>query len=551
MTIDADRTRPVSTRSSPASDDEARAFLQERLAYLGKVYASIGLSFYVIGNVVDLAAGDGFLTRRLTDGYTWIVPSACAMYLLQWAVCRNGARRLSTLRLIDATTAILTGAFHSGMMFSSIPGELPGLSYARALLLFTFGMLIRAVLIPSSPQRTLILGVLAGCAPVLASHVWYITQPGSAVSPGMHAFWTTEWCLGSIVVATLASHVIFGLRKQVREAWQLGQYTLLEKIGEGGMGAVYRASHAMLRRPTAVKLLAADKAGAERLERFEREVQLTSQLTHSNTVSIFDYGRTPDGIFYYAMEYLEGLNLQELVGLDGPQPPSRVVHIMRQVASSLSEAHGIGLIHRDIKPGNVIVVAERGGSPDVAKVVDFGLVKELDNKADLTRDNQVAGTPHYLAPEVISSPEDVGPRADLYSLGCVGYYLLTGHTVFEGRTVVEVCSHHLHTQPVTPEERVGCPLPRTLSQLVMSCLEKRPDQRPQSAEILVAMLDACDDVEPWTHQMGRAWWKSQGCTALTERRQQTASGDRRSHLAVSTRGISPLETFSPARKRAV
>ena len=573
MTIDADRTRPASTQTSPASDDETRAFLQERLAYLGKVYASIGISFYVIGNVVDLAAAEGFMTRRLSDGYTWIVPTACAMYLLQWAVCRKTPRRLSTLRLIDATTTILTGVFHSGMMFSSIPGEIPGLSYARALLLFTFGLLIRAVLIPSSPRRTLILGVLAGCAPVLTSHLWYVTQPGSVVSPGMHAFWTTEWCLGSVVVATLASHVIFGLRKQVREAWQLGQYTLLEKIGEGGMGAVYRASHAMLRRPTAVKLLPADRAGAERLERFEREVQLTSQLTHSNTVSIFDYGRTPDGVFYYAMEYLEGLNLQELVGLDGPQRPARVVHIMRQIASSLSEAHGVGLIHRDIKPGNVIVVAERGGAPDVAKVVDFGLVKELDNKAHVTRDDQVAGTPHYLAPEMISSPEDVGPQADLYSLGCVGYYLVTGRTVFEGRTVVDVCGHHVHTLPVTPEERIGRPVPRMLSQLIMSCLEKRPDRRPQSAEILVSMLDACDDVEPWTHAMGRAWWKSQDRAALANLRHHTVTADRWPQPAASTKGISiirpaqshrvaagkaasadapaPHEAFLPTHKRAV
>ena len=233
----------------------------------------------------------------------------------------------------------------------------------------------------------------------------------------------------------------------MREAWQLGQYTLLEKIGEGGMGAVYRASHAMLRRPTAVKLLPPGQAGAERLQRFEREVQLTSRLTHPNTVAIFDYGRTPDGVFYYAMEYLEGLNLEDLARHDGPQTAG---------ARRARAAAGGGLARRGARgrphpprrqAGQRHPVPQRGGAPDVAKVVDFGLVKDLDQDTDLSRDDQIAGTPLYLAPEAITAPGRVGARSDLYSLGCVGYFLLTGRPVFEGRNMVEVCGHHLHTQP--------------------------------------------------------------------------------------------------------
>jgi hypothetical protein len=549
MAVDAGRTRCASNESATVTDDEARSFLQERLAYFGKIYAAIGISFFLAGNLVDAASGPGYLSRRATDLHTVIVPAACAMYLMQWALCRRGRMTLRALRTVDATTTVLTAVFNSVMVLSTSPGEIPGLSYARALLLFTFGLLIRAIVVPSSARRTLTLGLVAASAPVASSHIWYVTQTVTTLPAAMHAIWTALWCLGTVVIATFASHVIFGLRRQVREAWQLGQYTLLEKIGEGGMGAVYRASHAMLRRPTAVKLLPAAKAGAERLARFEREVQLTSRLTHANTVAIFDYGRTPDGVFYYAMEYLEGLNLQDLVRCDGPQPPGRVVHILRQIASSLTEAHSIGLIHRDIKPGNVILVAERGGCPDVAKVVDFGLVKELDKKVNVTRDNQITGTPHYFAPEMIWSPDDVGPKSDLYSLGCVGYYLLTGHTVFEGRTVVEVCSHHLHSTPVAPEERLGHPVPAQLSSIVMTCLEKTPDRRPPSAEGLVAMLDACQNVEPWTHDMGRVWWKLQGRHALAQLRRERATAPSSSHPAVSAADVSfirPVWSRRPA-----
>jgi serine/threonine protein kinase len=309
------------------------------------------------------------------------------------------------------------------------------------------------------------------------------------------------------VIATLASFVIYGLREEIRQAHRLGQYTLEEKLGEGGMGTVYRASHAMLRRPTAVKLLPPDKAGEVALQRFEREVQLTASLSHPNTISVFDYGRTPDGIFYYAMEYLDGTNLHDLVKEDGPQPPGRVVHILGQVASALVEAHGVGLIHRDVKPENVIL-CERGGVPDVAKVVDFGLVKDLEPGADtrLTQANVVQGTPLYLSPEAISDPDAVDARSDLYSLGAVGYYLLTGTPVFSGRTLVEVCSHHLHTPPDPPSARVDTPIPADLEELILACLEKDPARRPFAAAVLRDALRSLAVAPEWTDKTAREWW---------------------------------------------
>jgi serine/threonine-protein kinase len=301
--------------------------------------------------------------------------------------------------------------------------------------------------------------------------------------------------------------VIFGLRQKVREARHPGQYTLEDKLGEGGMGVVYRARHAMLRRPTAVKLLPFEKAGEHGLQRFEREVQLTSQLSHPNTVAIYDYGRTPDRIFYYAMEYLEGITLERLVDEHGPQPPARVAHVLRQITGSLGEAHGVGLIHRDVKPANVIL-CERGGVLDVAKVVDFGLVRDLEapQGATLTGLNTITGTPLYLAPEAITDPPSVDARSDLYAVGAVAYFMLTGRNVFEGATLIEVCSHHLHTAPVPPSQRVGHALPPKLEALVMACLEKDPRRRPQSAQQVADSLLACDDLGSWADADARKWW---------------------------------------------
>jgi eukaryotic-like serine/threonine-protein kinase len=274
--------------------------------------------------------------------------------------------------------------------------------------------------------------------------------------------------------------------------------------------------------------------------RFEREVQLTSRLSHPNTVVIFDYGRTPGGVFYYAMEYLEGVDLEQLVRRTGPQFPGRVVHILRQVAGSLSEAHDIGLIHRDIKPANIILMPERGGAADVAKVVDFGLVRDLDQAAELSKDDVIRGTPHYLSPEAINSPESVDARSDLYALAAVGYLLLTGRLVFEGRTVMEVCGHHLHTTPAPPAERLGRPLPEKLSALILACLEKDPDRRPESAADFLVRLAGCDDVAPWTEEQARAWWKEHGAFAMARARQ--ASSDAMTsvgRLSVIRRAVAP------------
>jgi tRNA A-37 threonylcarbamoyl transferase component Bud32 len=293
------------------------------------------------------------------------------------------------------------------------------------------------------------------------------------------------------------------------KARQLGQYQLLEKIGEGGMGTVYKAHHALLRRETALKLLTPDKADPISIQRFEREVRLTCRLMHPNTIQIFDYGHTPEGIFYYAMEYLDGLNLAEFVDAYGPQPEGRVVNLLIQVCESLAEAHASGLVHRDIKPANVFVT-DRGGVPDMVKVLDFGLVRpvaSVDNTALDAADTEIlAGTPNYMSPEAVENGATADARSDLYSVGAVGYYLLTGQGVFDGETIAEICRKRVEEEPVPPSIRIGRPICPHLEALILRCLERDPKDRPQSAHELLTLLAASPRIADWNVEQRAAWW---------------------------------------------
>ncbi|MFA9469507.1 MAG: serine/threonine-protein kinase, partial [Deltaproteobacteria bacterium] len=304
--------------------------------------------------------------------------------------------------------------------------------------------------------------------------------------------------------------VIHRLRKEVSDIQDLGQYKLERKLGEGAMGVVYQAKHGMLKRPTAIKLLRPEIADPDALDRFRREVQLTAKLTHPNTVTIYDYGRTPEGLFYYAMELLNGATLTQVVNAGGPQPVERVVRILRDTALALNEAHDAGLIHRDIKPSN-IMLARQGGVPDVTKVLDFGLVKNLGKVDDLEQTNtmSIKGTPHYLSPEGIQDPQGIDGRTDLYALGAVGYYLLAGRHVFEGKTIMEVCLHHLHTEPLPFAEVVSREVPPGLEALIFACLQKSQTDRPASGQELADALDRLK-VGPWTRADAEAWWDTFG-----------------------------------------
>lgn len=328
------------------------------------------------------------------------------------------------------------------------------------------------------------------------------------------------WMIFAVATAMLAAGAglsIFGtakmaaLRKEVESARAavraLGQYRLRKKLGQGGMGEVYLAEHQLLKRPCAVKRIHPKYLNnPEQVRRFQREVQTTAQLRHPNTVEIYDYGQADDGTFYYVMEYLPGLSLEEIVTRVGPLPPARVVHILRQVCSALVEAHRHGLIHRDVKPSNILVFPD-GIPHDQAKVVDFGLVQQLENDdpdAKITRDGLIVGTPEYMSPEQAQGlPLD--ERSDLFSLGSVAYYLLTGREAFHRETPIKTLLAVVHEEP-RPLAETNSELPPELMRVIARCLAKPLEDRYESASAVLADLQACDS-ESWTCEQAQEWWR--------------------------------------------
>lgn len=296
-------------------------------------------------------------------------------------------------------------------------------------------------------------------------------------------------------------------QKAAIAAKKLGQYRLEDKLGSGGMGIVYKGYHAVLRRPTAIKMLHVEKVNESSIERFEREVQITCQLNNPHTVAVYDFGRTDEGVFYYAMEYLDGIDLQSMVDKFGPLPEARVIRILSQICGSLYEAHGLGLVHRDIKPAN-IMLNRRGGEPDVVKVLDFGLVKALDEgqQAGLTAANGLTGTPLYMSPEAIQTPNSVDARSDLYAVGATGYFLLTGKPVFDATNIVELCHLHVDATPLPPSQRTENPISPDLESLILGCLEKTRSKRPQTARELTLRLERCVAAASWSIEEAENWW---------------------------------------------
>ena len=423
---------------------------------------------------------------------------------------------LAAMRQMELAVFGLLAVYFSWMQFGTFrhealhhcDGDVTRMWIGGTAMRWFFLIVIYGVFIPNTWQRCAAITGMAAVAPIgltFLSAAFYQRYCPDL----MYGVFDLGILMGtSFAVAVFGSYRFHVLQQQAFQAQQLGQYRLKTRIGAGGMGEVYLAEHMLLRRPCAIKMIRPEQTRDPAvLQRFEREVQAMATLTHWNTVEIYDYGRADDGTFYYVMEYLPGQNLEALVERHGALPPERVIHFLRQVCRALREAHGIGLLHRDIKPSNIIA-GERGGVYDVAKLLDFGLVQGtgLDqDAARLTVQGTVLGSPPYMAPEQAAGRTDLDARADIYSLGGVGYYLLTGQPPFVRDTAMEMLLAHAY-EPVVPPKEVRPSIPADLQTVILRCLSKKPEGRYASADNLEKALAACAAADQWSEEKAAAWW---------------------------------------------
>lgn len=500
MTRLADNALP--TRFRFASSDGARgsddlvATVQSRLRVVTVVGVVTLLAICLNYSVRMLSlSGDALASMRagLIANSVLFPPLA----LQAWWLRRSRPRAMRTLRWLETGFFAIISVFFALQMMSDFPSIVPvldtaplDLGYSQAAWMSSF-IVAYGLLIPNRWQRTAgMIGFMLGLVVVVDVLCFSRYDVAGAVAATyLVAQWTV--LLGFTAYALFGAYRIEAATMVARDAVKLGQYVLVERLGSGGMGEVHRAEHRLLRRPCAIKLIRPEHAGnADVLRRFEREVQATAALTHPNTIAIYDYGITDDGTFYYAMEYLPGDTLEQLVMRDGPMDAPRCIHVLRQIAGALHEAHSAGLTHRDIKPGNVMLGA-RGGVADVAKLLDFGLVTAHkadadavgDTAGDITQTGMVVGTPAYMSPEQCAGDQQPGPASDLYSLGALGYFLVTGRSPFEGRAPLQMMLAHMSEAP--PSVRTVRPeLPAPLDALLQRCLAKRPADRYASANAL-------------------------------------------------------------------
>jgi eukaryotic-like serine/threonine-protein kinase len=445
----------------------------------------------------------------------FVLPAAIAAILMSRLVISSLRARVLEFALFGGLTTLVFITQYT--VNFALRGNLPAMVafIKNGVIQMVVLMMLYGTFIPNRP-KTVAWAVLAmALAPLfgvafLTEHAElasFLEQLRSVEQTGSNALFLAIAAGMAIYVSTIVN----GLRTELHEAHKFGQYQLVRKLGEGGMGEVYLAEHQLLKRPCALKLIKPEKGSNPiAVARFEREVQSAARLSHPNTIEIYDYGHTSDGTFYYVMEYLRGMSLADLVRVHGPVPAGRLIYLMRQVCAGLAEAHALGLVHRDLKPANVFV-AVRGGEADVAKVLDFGLVKltrDLDS-AELTGEMAVSGTPTYMAPEQALGDRSLDARADIYSLGVLMYTALTGSPPFKRDNAFAIMMAHAR-DPVVPPSQICPAVPGDLEQVVLRCLAKRPDGRYPSVKALDEALSSCASARDWGPNRAAAWWTAQG-----------------------------------------
>jgi len=490
-------SRPAATRTLPSELQEAAV---ERLGLLALLVAIFSM---VLRLAMPPGPGATPLVRAVGDGAVVLtVLISLAMAALAWWRAMPAKSLLDLALLYEIVQAFLFSvSFHSVAL---APNAVP-----RGWSTVAVWIMVFPLIVATTRGKTVGATVLSALMEPLGMAI--AVAAGSPVPSGSVAAGIFLRTGLAVVASLLVSRVVYRLSADAAEARELGSYQLLERIGEGGMGEVWRAEHRLLARPAAIKLIRQNGNGSrDAISRFEREAKATAALRSPHTVEVYDSGTSEDGTFYYVMELLDGYDADTLVKRFGPVPPERAVHLLRQVCHSLEEAHRAGMVHRDIKPANIFV-CRYGLELDFVKVVDFGLVRVSNSSAAdadrLTSERVIAGTPAYISPEMALGDSDVDWRADIYSLGCVGYWLLTGKQVFDnpgnpGRLLLE----HIKTPPVAPSRQSPAPIPKELDDLILSCLAKDPENRPQTAQELADRLASLGLEQAWTPRRREIWW---------------------------------------------
>lgn len=503
----------VQTATGGSFEEELTALLRHRTRLMLGVVFAVALAGTLLWALIgerepDMPGGLSPWQAYLRFGY--LITFALAFALTY--VIKDTARHYQLLAFWVVAINMLIGM---AVLASVFPDEEPALLAAVCLFVY-------AVFIPSPARYPAILGVLAVAGFLLSATLTYALVPEAGpywaeLGDGALREHLIEGTFGIAILAFVAhvgSRTLYSLRQTAHQAKRLGNYYVEEELGAGGMGQVFKAKHALIRRPTAVKVMQPTGEGQQAaLLRFEREVQLSATLTHPNTITIYDFGRTPDNRFYYAMEYLEGLDLQELVERYGPIPPARAVFILAQACSALGEAHSRGIIHRDIKPSNIFLT-QRGGLYDFVKVLDYGLAKDVsaEQGKTLTQTGVAVGTPRYISPEAVKGVDDMDARSDIYCLGAVSYWMLTGKPPFDASSSVELLVDHLKAMPQPPSQVCELPIPAELDGIIMRCLAKdRQDRFPSTAALASVLMQVQLEGE-WTFEKAHEWWTLHGLT---------------------------------------
>ncbi|MEO8578353.1 MAG: serine/threonine-protein kinase [Gemmatimonadales bacterium] len=488
--------RAGSHHSNFSTSEELRSTLQRRLYAFGWVIVAYNLSAALFGTLSPVMRARS-ATAPLSVGSSYFYAGLALLFAVITYLVRSGTpRTLTFLRIYEASLFTVGEVLFLALNaydYSTLQGiyEKAPIDIALGMASFSaFQMIAYGVLIPNPARRVAVAMVLITLA-AFVPDVWALNAGLLPVSIAgiVFGFKAVSLSLTGFII-WFGSYRFETVARREAAARELGQYVLGERLGSGGMGEVYRGEHRMLRRPVAIKLISADQAGsAEALARFEREAQATAQLTHPNTVQLFDYGRSDDGTFYCVMELLNGETLEQIVARDGPMDVARAVHVLQQLCGALAEAHDRGLIHRDIKPSNVIL-GDRGGMPDVAKLLDFGLVTERgagSTSVTLTQAGSIVGTPEFMSPEQCGEPDEIGQSSDIYSLGALGYFLVAGRSPFAGRNAVQLMAAHLYEVPAPPSTYVEH-IPEELAALLMRALAKNPAERFEDARAMASAL---------------------------------------------------------------